>query len=335
VRARALAAGGLAVLLTLILAGAGLAVLALRPVAPRSVQSRVFDVRRGEALPSIARRLQADGLVKSAVAVELLARIRGLATGLQAGEYELSPAMAPGEILERIASGRVLAHEIVIPEGFTAAQIAERLAGRGLADPDAFLAVARDPAVARELGVEGAGLEGYLFPETYHLPRGLAARAVADVLVGQFRAAWAELAPLAERRGVSMQFVVTLASIVEKETGAPEERPLIASVFLNRLARRMRLETDPTVIYGIPEFSGNLRRRDLEDTGNPYNTYVIAGLPPGPIANPGRAALRAVLEPADSDYLYFVSRNDGTHAFSSRYADHVRAVNQYQRRAAR
>ena len=129
-----------------------------------------------------------------------------------------------------------------------------------------------------------------------------------------------------------MHEVVTLASIVEKETGAPEERPLIASVFANRLARRMRLESDPTTIYGIPDFDGNLRRRDLENEDNPYNTYRIPALPPGPIASPGRAALAAVVEPADSEYLFFVSRNDGTHVFSKSYTEHVRAVDRYQRR---
>ena len=148
----------------------------------------------------------------------------------------------------------------------------------------------------------------------------------------EFLARWRELAPLAEAQGRSMQEVVTLASIVEKETGAEAERPLIASVFLNRLARGMRLESDPTTIYGIPDFDGNLRRVHLEDESNPYNTYRIAALPPGPIANPGADALRAVLEPAPADFLYFVSRNDGTHHFSRTYREHVNAVNRFQRR---
>jgi UPF0755 protein len=129
-----------------------------------------------------------------------------------------------------------------------------------------------------------------------------------------------------------MRETVILASIVEKETGAPHERPLIAAVFLNRLQRGMRLETDPTVIYGIPDFDGNLRRRDLENRENPYNTYVIAGLPPGPIASPGREALLAVVEPAESDYLFFVSRNDGTHRFSRTFAEHELAVNEFQKK---
>jgi UPF0755 protein len=196
----------------------------------------------------------------------------------------------------------------------------------------AFLGAALDPEVARRLGVEGDTLEGYLFPETYQLARGLEAEEVAAAFVGEFLARWAELSPLAQAQGRSMKEVVTLASIVEKETGADGERPLIASVFLNRLARGMRLESDPTTIYGIPDFDGNLRRVHLEDEGNPYNTYRIRALPPGPIANPGVDALRAVLEPSESDYLYFVSRNDGTHKFSRTYREHVEAVNRFQRR---
>ena len=193
----------------------------------------------------------------------------------------------------------------------------------------------RDPAAAAGYDVEGQSLEGYLFPETYRLARGLSAREVVTTLVHQFHEAWEEIAPQAEANGMSMREIVILASIIEKETGTAEERPRIASVFLNRLRRGMRLESDPTVIYGIPDFDGNLRRRDLENRGNPYNTYRIRGLPPGPIANPGADALRAVLHPEDTDYLYFVSRNDGTHWFSTTYSEHVNAVNRYQKRRRR
>jgi UPF0755 protein len=247
----------------------------------------------------------------------------------------LSPTQSPQEILEWISRGRVVTYEVVVPEGFTLAQIAKRLAAEQLADPEAFLAVARDPATAAEIGVEGSTLEGYLFPETYRIPRGLAPEEIARTLVEQFLEVWREIEPRAREQGFSMREVVTLASIVEKETAAPNERPLIASVFRNRLERGMRLETDPTVIYGIEDFDGNLRRRDLENRDNPYNTYRIPGLPPGPIASPGAEALHAVVEPAESDYLYFVSRNDGTHVFSRTYREHARAVDKYQRRRSR
>jgi UPF0755 protein len=292
----------------------------------------LFEVQRGASLGGVARALEADGLVRDARAVEWLARFRGVAESLRAGEYRLSAAMTPGEILEQLTEGRVVTYAVVLPEGFTAAQIAARLEARHLAGAEAFSAAARDADLAHELGVPAASLEGYLYPDTYHLPRGLPEREIARMMVEQFHQAWAEIEPLARERGLEMHEVVTLASIVEKETGAPEERPLIASVFANRLERGMRLESDPTVIYGIADFDGNLRRRDLENDANAYNTYQHPGLPPGPIASPGLAALRAVVEPADSDYLYFVSRNDGTHRFSRNYRDHVNAVNHYQRR---
>jgi len=295
----------------------------------------LFVVSRGETLAEVASNLESRGLVRSAIALEWLARIRGLAGGLRAGEYVLSPTQSPQEILEWISRGRVVTYEVVVPEGFTLAQIAKRLAAEDLADPEAFLAVARDPATAAEIGVEGNTLEGYLFPETYRIPRGLAPKEIARTLVKQFLEVWREIEPRAQEQGFSMREVVTLASIVEKETAAPDERPLIASVFRNRLERGMRLETDPTVIYGIEDFDGNLRRRDLENRDNPYNTYRIRGLPPGPIASPGAEALHAVVEPAESDYLYFVSRNDGTHVFSRTYREHARAVDKYQRRRSR
>jgi len=317
----ALAAGGAAL---------GAARRALAPVDPDGAE-QIFEVSSGETLPAIARRLEAAGLVRPRWAVQALARWHELAGRLQRGEYALSPAQSPGEILELIANGRVVTYAVAFPEGFTAAQFAERLGSAGLADPDAFLAVVRDPEAPARLGVEGDSLEGYLFPETYRFPHGMPAAEVVRTMVGQFRRVWDELAPLARDRGLPMRDVVILASLIEKETGAPDERPLIASVFLNRLRIGMRLETDPSVIYGIPDFDGNLRRRDLENDENPYNTYRISGLPPGPIANPGAASLRAVVDPAQTEYLYFVSRNDGSHTFSKTYAEHLAAVNRFQR----
>ena len=304
---------------------------ALAPAASTGPEI-VFAVERGSSLVRVARDLEAAGLVRSASALEWYARLRGLADRLKAGDYGLTAAMSPAEILALIESGRVKTYQVAIPEGFTAAEIASLLERKGLVDAEAFLELVRDPASPRAFGVEGPTLEGYLFPETYQLPRGLSAEEIAKLLVDQFQSVWVEIGAQARARGLSMREVVTLASIVEKETGAPEERPLIASVFHNRLQRRMRLESDPTVIYGIPDFDGNLRRRDLENGANPYNTYRIAGLPPGAIASPGADALRAALSPADSDYLYFVSRNDGTHRFSVTYREHVNAVNRFQKR---
>jgi UPF0755 protein len=324
-----------AALVLLALLGAAAVVQALRwslePALP-SAPSAVFVVEPGTSLGQVARELESRGLVRNAVAFKLLARYRKLDGALQVGEYEFSAALSPEEILTRIVEGRVMTYEVAIPEGLTAVQIAPRIEAAGLSNAAEFLAFANDPESAGSLGVEGVTLEGYLFPETYRLPRGLSVRDVAKVLVDQFLIVWREIEPLAREQELSMREVVTLASIVEKETAAPQERPLIASVFRNRMKRGMRLETDPTVIYGIPDFDGNLRRRDLENAANPYNTYQIPGLPPGPIANPGADALRAVVNPAESEFLFFVSRNDGTHVFSKTYAEHVRAVDEYQRK---
>lgn len=320
-------------LVLVVAAGLAAAVVAHRLSALAEEAPEVlFVVERGASLASVARSLEEADLVRDARAVVWLARLRGLSAKLRAGEYRLSAALTPGEMLAHISEGHVITYEVSFPEGFTARQIGERLEARDLVEADAFAAAVRDAALAARLEIPASNLEGYLYPETYRLPRGLSAHEVASIMVEHFKRAWREIEDRAGDRSLDMHGLVTLASIVEKETGVSDERPLIASVFANRLARGMRLESDPTVIYGIPEFDGNLRRSDLDDRENPYNTYQIRGLPPGPIANPGIDSLRAALNPADTDYLYFVSRNDGTHVFSRTYRDHVNAVNQYQRR---
>jgi UPF0755 protein len=308
----------------------GLLGWSLRP--PSSAPSEVvFEVSRGANLAGVARDLERAGLIRSAVSFQLLARATHRANALRAGEYALSPSLAADQVLQTLASGKVMTHRVVLPEGLTMREVAARFEAAGLVSASEFLAVATDPSLPLRLGVDGTTLEGYLFPETYELAKGLAPREIVRLMVDQFLRVWRRIEPLAAKKALSMRDVVVLASLVEKETAAVEERPLVAAVFLNRLARGMRLETDPAVIYGIADFDGNLRRVHLEDEGNPYNTYRIAGLPPGPIANPGEASLRAVVEPADADYLFFVARKDGTHHFSRSYGEHVRAVDRYQR----
>ncbi len=307
---------------------------ALQPAGANS-EEVVFLVPDGATLPTVSRALEEAGLVRRAWAFRGLARYEGVGGKLRAGEYALRASMRPDEILQRLVRGQVRTHPLVIPEGLTAAEIAERVAGAGFGSAEDFLRVVHDSDLVAQLGLEGDSLEGYLFPETYRFARGVPARSIVLDMVGEFRRAWEPLASRAAERGQSQREVVILASIVEKETAVPEERPMIAAVFLNRLARGIRLETDPAVIYGIPGFDGNLRRVHLEDESNPYNTYRIAGLPPGPIANPGAGALRAVVEPAETDALFFVSRNDGTHHFSRTYAEHARAVDRYQRHRRR
>jgi UPF0755 protein len=321
----------------LALLGAGAAAIALHQALSPSHPGAgevVFTISPGEPLGAIARQLEKSGLVRSARTVEWIARLRGLDGSLRAGEYALSAAWSPGAILSHLASGQTVSYPVVLPEGFTTAQIGARLASAGLVEAPAFAEAVRDPELIASLGIQAESLEGYLFPDTYFLEKGLAAGELARILVLPFLAVWRELEPRATAQGLSQHEVVTLASIVEKETGVPEERALVAAVFRNRLLRRMRLESDPTVIYGISDFDGNLRRKDLEDAGNPYNTYRIAALPPGPIASPGEASLRAVVTPAKSKHLFFVARNDGTHAFSSTFREHARAVERYQKKAS-
>ena len=331
--------GGIALLVLLVLAvAAGFALqwgLRLLSAPDPNASPQFFTVKRGAGLKQVAGALEAAGLVRDARAVEWYTRLKELDGKLQAGEYELSAAWPTRVIIDRLTTGRVRTYKVVLPEGIRASEIATRLAAAEVVDAQAFMALVEDPAFTHSLGIEADRLEGYLFPETYRLPRGLDTARVIRILVSEFDQAWADVAPLAAKRGMSQHEIVTLASIVEKETAAPEERPLIAAVFVNRLERGMRLETDPTVIYGIADFDGNLRRVHLRDASNPYNTYKIKALPPGPIANPGLDALRAVVQPAETEYLYFVSKNNGTHHFSKTYREHTNAVNEYQKRRRR
>ena len=327
----------LALLVVVTVAGFAWIQRALAPVDAEGGEAMrlTFEVESGDTIGRVAYELEEEGLIRSARVARWFARAEDLSSKIKVGEYELSPAQSTPEILAMLAEGRVNTHPIVIPEGLRAVEIADRLDAAGLADREEFLAIVTDPEVAKSYGIEASSLEGYLFPDTYRFARGLLAERVVGAMVDEFMEVYLELAPQAASQDLSMHELVTLASIVEKETGAPQERPLIAAVFLNRLKRRMRLETDPTVIYGIEDFDGNLRKVHLLDESNPYNTYKISALPPGPIASPGREALSAVLNPADASYLYFVSRNDGTHVFSKSYAEHERAVDQYQRRRGR
>jgi UPF0755 protein len=286
----------------------------------------------GDSLWKIAHGLERAGVIRDARALVALARWRGVDASVRAGEYALSPSWGAVHVLDHLVSGQVVIYELALPEGLTAVEIAARFEAAGLARASELLAIARDPAAAAELGVEGPGLEGYLFPETYRMPRGLPARQIVKTMVDEFLERWRPLEPAARARGFTMRQAATLASIVEKETGVASERPLVASVFENRLARGMRLESDPTTIYGIANFDGNLTRAHLEDETNPWNTYRIAGLPPTPIANPGEASLRAVVEPAQTDYLFFVAQGDGAHVFAKSFDEHLANVNRYQRR---
>jgi len=292
---------------------------------------QVFYVQEGSTLNDVADELRSREIIVGKDLFLLWARVMGYSRNIKAGEYRLNAGMAPVKILHILSKGAVITHPVTIPEGFTIKQIGDLLEEKGLVNKDEFLALTGDPDTARHYGISGPGLEGYLYPDTYHFGRGLSPMSVIDVMVKRFKDVYASFRGISERSGMTMEEAVTLASIVEKETGLGRERPLIASVFLNRLNKRMRLESDPTVIYGLKEFNGNLKRKHLTEH-TPYNTYIIHGLPPGPIANPGKEAIKAVLCPAESDYLYFVSKNDGSHYFSKTLSEHNRAVEVYQKK---
>jgi UPF0755 protein len=300
-----------------------------RPTGTDS-DDKLFTVSPGQGLKKTAGVLEKEGLISDALYFTILARIDKKDKRLKAGEYFLSKAMTPREILNQMVQGRVHLYRVTIPEGFNLVQIAAAVAEAGLAPGNRFLDIATNPDTAKRLGIEAQTLEGYLFPDTYYFPRGLDSSTMIATMVKQFRIAFKpEWEKQAKALDMSLHEVVTLASIIEKETGAPEERPLIASVFHNRLKKGMRLETDPTVIYGIADFDGNLTRKHLR-TYTPYNTYKIKGLPPGPISNPGALALEAALFPATSDFLFFVSKKNGMHHFSKTIEEHNSAVRKYQ-----
>lgn len=325
------------IILTLLIAGIcaiGILYLHLmawadRPVGTAALE-KLFTVAYGQGLKKTSEALQKEGLVSDARRFTILVRLEKKDTLLKAGEYFLATTMTPREILGQMVEGRVHLYRLTIPEGFNLVQIAGAVSAAGLASDTHFLEAARNPETASGLGIEADTLEGYLFPDTYYFPRGLDSSVIIATMVKQFRAAfkpaWEQQA---QALGMTVHEVITLASIIEKETGAPEERPLIASVFHNRLQKGMRLETDPTVIYGITDFDGNIRRKDLQ-THTPYNTYKIKGLPPGPIASPGARAIEAALFPAQSNLLFFVSKKDGTHHFSTTLTEHNAAVAKYQ-----
>lgn len=300
---------------------------------PNEKKDLLFDVRPGESFRTVVAHLELQGVISNAKMFELYGRISGLGSKVRVGQYAIAQHASPKDVMAAIVSGRSVEYGFTVQEGSNIFEIADQLERQGFGRRAEFLALVRSRTVAKELlGEDRPSLEGYLFPETYNLTKFTSTKTLVKMMVQRFKENFAAL----EKMGplpMSRNEVVTLASIIEKETGAPEERPLIASVFFNRMRKGMRLETDPTVIYGIweksGEWSGNISKADLL-TPTRYNTYTFSGLPYGPISNPGFESLKAVLAPATSDYLFFVSRNDGTHRFSSDYAGHLKAVAEFQ-----
>lgn len=303
----------------------------LDPLNPALTETKLVDATEQRSFKEIAKSLEDQGLIRSSRSLRLMARLQHKDTLVKAGEYEFSPAMSPQQILNKLVRGEMFTRKVTVKEGMTLADIGTALEQAGIIARNTFDAAARDADLLREEGIQGTSFEGYLFPETYQFPRNTTARKIIKTMHEQLVKRWSpEMTQRTQIYGYSQHQVLTLASIIEKESGNFEEQPVISSVFHNRLKLGMRLQADPTVIYGIPNFNGNITKRDLT-TLTPYNTYMIDGLPPGPIANPGFTAIKAALFPTDTDFLYFVGNGEGKHVFSSTLSQHNEAVNQFQR----
>ena len=302
---------------------------------PASEDSRttIFEVQPGMTLKQVALELSKMGLIHSPSAFQAIAYIQDKETQVMVGEFSLSPSMLPTEIIQRITSGKTVPHPITIPEGYRITEIAALLHEQGLADPDTFIRLTQDKDLIQSLGIPTDTLEGYLFPETYHFSKFTPETKIIRKMIDTFKeqTSKTQLLQIAKESSLSWHQIITLASLIEKETGLDSERKMISSVFHNRLRKNMRLQTDPTVIYAIEKFDGNIRKRDLK-IDSPYNTYRYKGLPPGPIASPGIKSIIAAMSPVESDRLYFVSQKNGSHYFSSTLTEHNQAVQKYQLR---
>ncbi len=290
----------------------------------------IVEIPKGSSFRTANEILVEASLVKHPTLFHLLAVITRATRNLQAGEYEFDRLMTPRGILGKMVRGEYRFFLVTIPEDFTAREIARLLASFGLVKEDVFLSLVNDGKFVKSLGINGPAAEGFLFPDTYKLDRTMGASEIIRIMVNRF---WKSVSPKmlaqAERLGFSAVEWVTLASIIGKESGYSTEKPLVAAVFHNRLKKGMKLQSDPTAVYNVAGFSGKIKRRHLKNN-TPHNTYLIEALPPTPIGNPGLDSLVAALFPAPVDYLYFVSKRDGTHHFSANLRDHNKAVFKYQ-----
>lgn len=301
------------------------------PVYFDDPDGKTIEIKKGMNISEISLLLKKEKIIRDVWLFKLLTRVR-YGTVIKAGEYRMDSAINILQLIGILEHGKALCHKVTIPEGYTIRQIAEILAERGLADPEKFIETANDPALARQLGIQAESMEGYLFPDTYCFTKGLPEKLIIEAMVLRFQKVipreWEEQA---REMGFDFHQIVTLASLIEKETSRKEEKPLVSAAYHNRLRDGMRLQCDPTVIYSLASFGGNLTKEHLS-IDSPYNTYRIYGLPPGPIANPGKDSIRAALYPIKIGYRYFVSRNNGTHEFSFTLKEHNRAVEKYQKR---
>ncbi|MDH4099424.1 MAG: endolytic transglycosylase MltG [Nitrospirota bacterium] len=298
------------------------------PTGPR--QDKEIEFPENAAFREVAAKLEHEGLIRNAWIFTQLARWKKIDRNVRAGTYALNSSMTPEKIISIFREGRIIEIPITFPEGLSAAQVGMLLERHGLLTAEKFRAMIDDPALVATFKVEGPTLEGYLFPDTYLFPKGMKPLEIIRKMVRRYKEIYTpELAERAKAIGLSEREIITIASIVEKEVLTEFERPIVAAVCYNRLKIGMPLQSDPTVIYALGDrFTGKLKRKDMV-YDSPYNTYRYKGLPPGPIANPGKASIIAALYPAKTKYLYFVSKKDGTHYFSKTYNEHSAAVRKY------
>lgn len=296
-----------------------------------STETKIVEIPQGLGLSAIAEKLEGEGVIRKAEILFLSAFLSGTQRKLKHGEYVFSAGEAPYAVHRKLRRGEVSLRKVTFPEGITLVQMAGILDASQIVPREEFLALAESGEYStKKLGADVSSLEGFLFPDTYFFARDYPGEKVIETMLDRFREACAMLGIASMQSDINK--IVTIASLIEKETAFPPERPLVSAVIHNRLRKGMKLEFDPTVIYALGEkFDGNIRKKDLSFP-SPYNTYVVSGLPPGPIAAPGLDSIRAALEPADVNYLYFVSNGDGVHVFSSTYGDHQNAVKRILRK---
>ncbi len=323
----------LAVLAIIVIAGAFLYQRSAAPYQGYAGVEQFVDLPPGSSTRAIGDRLVKAGVIRDALTFRIVLWRSGVARRMKAGEYRFDRPMSALDVVSKLAKGEVYLRPITFPEGLSIDEMAMLFEQNGFGTAASFRAAAKNVALVADLDLQARDLEGYLFPETYALPRRASATDLVRLMVRRFHQVFAPLEPLVQAQGMNVREAVTLASLVEKETGKADERPTVAAVYLNRLRIGMGLQCDPTVIYALRRagrYNGNLTRENLA-WDSPYNTYVHAGLPPGPIASPGKASLEAVVHPAPVDYLYFVSRNDGSHEFARTLEEHNRNVYRFQK----
>jgi UPF0755 protein len=300
--------------------------------APKRI---IFEVEKGQTVKDIAENLKQNGIIRKTWPLLLGYKMFYSPQSLKAGEYAISLPVSAKDVLGILTDGSVLLHAVTIPEGLIIEEIADILESQKFTQKKKFIAAAHDTTLIAAIDDEADNLEGYLFPETYHFAKGTTAEEIVFAMVTQFRHTFSpDWQRHAAKMGMSIRDTVIFASLIEKETSLLEEKRLVSAVFHNRLKRGMKLDCDPTIIYELKKkgkFNRRLRTKDLK-LNSPYNTYLYPGLPPGPISNPGKTSLEAALNPAEKDYLYFVSKNNGSHHFSRTIREHINAVNKYQRR---